>query len=140
MTVTRVAFTTVIDVTTVSPNIRDKISDKLVPVIETIEPPPIGPLDGVTLAIVGTLTTMNPPILVADPPGVVNSTSTIPTAFGGLITVTDLSLTLMIEVPATPSNITAVVPAKSFPLIITVVPPAVGPVSGFNDLIVGTMT
>ena len=79
-------------------------------------------------------------MLVADPPTVVNTTFTAPAEPDGVTTVTDVSLTLVNEVPAVPPNVTLVVPVKLVPVIVTVVEPAVGPLDGNTLEIVGAAT
>ena len=80
---------------------------------------------------------MKPPVLVADPPAVVNTTFTAPTVLVGVTTVIDVALELTIDVPAVPPNVTLVVAVKLVPVIVTVVPPAIGPLDGAISLIVG---
>lgn len=58
----------------------------------------------------------------------------------GVTTVTEVALTLVIEVPALLPNETADVSVKLVPVIVTVVPPAVGPAAGEMPVIVGTPT
>ena len=58
----------------------------------------------------------------------------------GVTTVTEVALTLVIVVPAVLPNVTAVVPDKFVPVIVTVVEPTVGPDVGDNDAIVGAAT
>ena len=123
-TLTEVALTIVTDLPAVSPNITDFVPRKFVPVIVTLMRPAIGPLDGDTDVIVGAATYVKPFVLVADPPGVVNTTSTTPANFAGTTTLTDVSLTLSIDVTAVTPNITDDVPDKLFPVIVTIVPPA----------------
>ena len=77
-------------------------------------------------------------MLVAEPPAVVNTTSTAPADLAGVTTVTDVALTFVIDVPAVPPNVTEVVPVKFVPVIVTVVDPAVGPIAGEILVIVGT--
>lgn len=87
---------------------------------------------------------MNPPVLVTVPPELVNATSTAPAALAGVTTVIDVALEFTIDVPAVPPKVTAVVPVKFVPAIVTVVPPAVGPDAKFvpdnTDVIVGAAT
>lgn len=81
---------------------------------------------------------MKPAVDVASPPGVVSTTSTAPAAFAGVTAVTDVPLTTVNEVAAVPPNVTPVAPLKLLPEIVTVVPPAIGPLTGANEAIVGT--
>ena len=80
---------------------------------------------------------MNPPVLVTEPPDVVNTTLTAPAVPDGATTVTEVALTLVNDVPAVPPNVTLVVAVKLVPVIVTVVPPAIGPLDGAISLIVG---
>ena len=79
-------------------------------------------------------------MLVTEPPAPVNTTSTAAAALAGVTTVTEVALTFVIEVPAVPPNVTAEVPVKFVPVIVTVVEPAVGPLDGDTELIVGAAT
>ena len=79
-------------------------------------------------------------MLVAEPPAVVNTTSTAPAALAGVTTVTDVALILVSDVPAVPPKVTLVVADKFVPVIVTVVDPAVGPLTGDTEVIVGAAT
>ena len=136
-TVTVVAFTFVSDVPTVPSKVTDVVADKLVPVIVTVVPPAVGPADGETLEIVGAATKVKPPVAVADPPAVVNTTSTAAAAFAGVTTVTVVAFTFVNDVPAVPPNVMLVVSDKFVPVIVTVVLPAVGPLDGETVVMVG---
>jgi hypothetical protein len=137
-TVTEVALTLTIDEPAVPPNVTADVSVKLVPVIVTVVPPAVDPLTGDTESIVGVPTYVKPLVSVAEPPGVVKTTFTAPAACAGATTVTEVALTLVKVVPAEPSKVTAVVPVRFVPVIVTVVPPAVGPLEGEIPAIVGT--
>ena len=58
----------------------------------------------------------------------------------GVTTVTEVALTLVIVVPAVLPNVTADVPVKFVPVIVTVVEPAVGPDEGERLEMVGAST
>jgi hypothetical protein len=76
---------------------------------------------------------------VADvPPGVVTVTSTGPAAEpAGLVTVIWVAL-LTVNVPAAVApNLTEVAPVKFVPVIVTIVPPAIGPRFGVTSVTVG---
>ena len=79
-------------------------------------------------------------MLVTEPPEPVNTTSTAPAALAGVTIVTEVALTLFIEVPAVPPKVTEEVPVKFVPVIVTVVDPAVGPDDGDTEVIVGAAT
>ena len=80
---------------------------------------------------------MKPFVLVAEPPGVVNTTFTAPATWAGVTTVTEVASTIVSVVPAMPSKVTPVVRDKLVPVIVTVVEPAVGPDDGEIVEIVG---
>ena len=117
-------------------NFTDVVPAKLVPVIVT-ELAVTGPLDGRTDVIIGDATYVYAANFVTEPPGVVNTTSTEPGSGNeGVVTVTDVALTLD-TVPALVPKVTPVVPVRLVPVIVTVVPPAVGPPTGDTVVIVG---
>lgn len=138
--VTEVELTFVSDVAAVPPTVTLVVALKLVPVIVTAVPPATGPLDGDTDVIVGAATNVNPFTSVAEPPAVVSTRFTGPAVLAGVTTVTEVALTFVSDVPAVPPNVTAVVLDKFVPEIVTVVPPAAGPLTGDTDVIVGVPT
>jgi hypothetical protein len=71
------------------------------------------------------------------PLGVVTVTSTVPAPEGAL-TVSEVELTTLMEVPgfADPKS-TAVAPVKPVPVTVTEVPPAAGPLLGLTPVTVG---
>ncbi len=76
---------------------------------------------------------MKPPASVPVPPGVVTATATAPAALPGAIGVVALiwvALSTTTPVAATPPNVTAVAPDKVVPVMVTAVPPAIGPALG----------
>ena len=80
---------------------------------------------------------MKPPVDVSEPPRVVRTTFTAPADFAGVTTVTEVALTFVSDAPVVPPNVTLVVLDKFVPVIVTVVPPTVGPLTGDTDEIVG---
>ena len=62
------------------------------------------------------------------PAVVVTDTSTVPLPGGEVATIVVGPLAVI--VPAVPPNLTAVAPAKLLPVIVTLVPPALGPLVG----------
>ena len=80
---------------------------------------------------------MNPFDRLAVPPGVVNDTVLAPAVPTGVVAVTVVELTTLTEVAATPPIMTALAPVRFEPVIVTTVPPAVGPALGLTDTIVG---
>ena len=137
ITVSDLALNTFTDDPGVLPNSTVNVSIKYFPKIVTVVPPAAEPRDGATRFIIGATTNVKPNSLVADPPGAINTTSTVRADLTGVITVTDLSLTLIIDVPAVPPNITADVSVKFIPVIVTVVPPVIGPLDDVTAVIVG---
>jgi len=105
---------------------------KPVPVIITLVPPAIGPVEGVMLVKVGcgTIYVYAPVPPVAVPFGVVITTFTAPAAWEGVVTETAVLLITVRPVAVEPPIITADAPAKPVPIIVTSVPPAIGPVDG----------
>ena len=75
------------------------------------------------------------------PPGVVTVTSTGPNAFAGVVAVIEVALaTTVTPVAGMPPNVTAVAPVKLVPVMVTDVPPAVGPEFGLTLVTVGAAT
>ena len=71
------------------------------------------------------------------PPGVVTVTSTVPATPVGAVAVIWLEL-FTENVAAVPPKLTPVAPVKPVPLIVTVVPPVVGPDVGLTLVTDGT--
>ena len=71
------------------------------------------------------------------PPGVVTVTSTAPALPAGDVAVIDVALLTVNEVAAVAPNFTAVAPVKLVPVMVTLVPPAVGPLVGLTPVTVG---
>lgn len=138
--VTEEELTLTSDVATVPPTVTLNVPLKFVPVMVMDVPPAIGPTDGDTKEITGAATYVKPPVNVSEPPRVVRTTLTAPADFAGVTTVTEVALTLVSDVPAVPPKATPLVFDKLVPVIVTVVPPDVGPVIGVNDVIVGAAT
>ena len=135
--VTEVALTLVSKVPAVPSNLNAVVLRRFVPVIVTAVPPAVGPPAGEMPVIVGTPTKVKPFVLVAEPPRVVNTTFTAPAAFAGVTTVTDVALTFVSDVPAVPPNVTLLVPERFVPVMVSVVPPATGPLDWDSSVIVG---
>jgi hypothetical protein len=112
---------------------------KLVPVIVTLVPPAVGPAVGLTLVTVGGATKVylsgEPVALV--PPEVVTVTSTVPAAPAGAVAVIWVALLTVKPVAAFAPKLTAVAPVNPVPLIVTLVPPAVGPDAGLTPVTEG---
>jgi hypothetical protein len=92
-------------------------------------PPAAGPEAGEMLVTVGAEAEyVKPPAATADPLPVVTSTCTLPAAWAGATAVIELSETTVKLVATTPSKVTAVVPVRPVPVMVTDVPagPEVG--------------
>ena len=71
------------------------------------------------------------------PPGVVTVTSTVPAKPAMAVAVTLVALLTLKLVALVDPNLTAVAPVKLVPVIVTMVPPAVGPAVGATCVTVG---
>jgi hypothetical protein len=129
-------------VTTVLPKLTAVAPVKLLPVMVTLVPPAIGPPVGETPVTVGAAKNVNwSALLVADvPPTVVTVTSTVPAASAGVTAVIVVALTTVKLAADTLPNLTALAPVKPVPVIVTLVPPAVGPLVGDTAVTVGAAT
>ena len=128
-----VELTTVNDVAAIPPRLTEVAPVKFVPV--TIIVSPVEALVGENEIIVGT--EVNVKIIEdAVPPGVV--TFIFPVAPVPTMAVMVLSLTIINDEAATPPKVTAVVPVKFLPVIVTVVP--IPPLIGVKDAIEGANT
>ena len=125
-TVIDVALELTIEVPVVPPNVTEEVPVRFVPAMVIDVPPATGPNAGDTEVIVGASTKVNPPVLVAVPPAPVINTSTAPAVLAGVMTAIEVELELT-TVPDVPPNVTDDVAVKLVPVIVTVVPPAVGP-------------
>ena len=68
------------------------------------------------------------------PLGVVTVTSTVPALSAGEVQVMEVSETTLTLVAAVTPKLTAVAPVKPTPLMVTVVPPAAGPLLGLRPI------
>lgn len=75
-----------------------------------------------------------------EPPGVVTTTLAEPTVPAGVVAVMLVALTTVTAVAAVPPMVTPVAPVKLVPVMLTLVPPEVGPVEGLTELTVGAAT
>ncbi len=110
---------------------------KLVPVIVIAVPPAVEPFAGETEEIVGGAKYVNAFVAVAVPFGVITATLFAPTVPAGVTAVTLVDETTTTLVAATPPTVTLVAPVKLVPVIVIAVPPAVEPVAGETEEIVG---
>lgn len=139
-TVIELALRFVIDVAVVPPKVTADVSVSVVPVIVTIVPPATGPEDGTSDEIVGASTNVYADTKVADPPGVVNTTSTAPADLVGVTTDTDVGLITVNEAASLPPKDIADVSTKLVPVIVSVDLPATGPDDRDTLVIVGAST
>ena len=136
-----VALTTTTFVAAALPNVTVAPEAKFVPVIVTAVPPAIGPLFGLILVTVGATTYVNPLArLPLCDPTFVTVTVTAPALPAGVVAVIDVALTTTTFVAAALPNVTVAPVAKFVPVIVTAVPPAVGPLFGLTLLTVGAAT
>ncbi|MGA2698178.1 MAG: hypothetical protein ABSE74_00860 [Methanoregula sp.] len=132
-----VALTTTRLVTAVPPTVAAVAPVKPVPVMVIAVLVETGPYAGETVVTVGIAVYVNAPVSVNMPPGVVMTRLAAPAVPAGVIAVIEVELTTPKLVAATPPNVTAVVPVKPLPVIITNVPPAVEPIAGETLVNVG---
>ncbi|GAB3059091.1 hypothetical protein GCM10027053_21230 [Intrasporangium mesophilum] len=76
-------------------------------------------------------------LLLDVPPGVVTVTGTVPAVPAGEVTVSWVGLVTVRVVPVAVPNLTLVAPVRLVPVIVTTVPPVVGPPFGETALTVG---
>ena len=112
---------------------------KFVPVTVTVVPPPGGPNAGLTALTVGAASYVNwsAALVALVPPGVVTVTSAVPDPAGDVAVMCEASTTVTF-VPAFDPKRTEVAPVKFVPVIVTLVPPPVGPAAGLSPVTVGT--
>ena len=135
-----VALTTTTLVAATPPTFTVAPATKFAPVIVIGVAPVSGPLMGATVAMVGSATYVNPPVLVAVPPTVVTATSFAPTTPAGVIAVIEVAVATTL-VAATPPTFTVVVPVIKFvPVMVNAVAPVSGPDAGNTLVIVGAST
>ena len=113
-------------------NLMDVAPVKPEPAKSTVVP--TGPLAGSKVVMTGAAVTVNGCVVVTVPPGVVSETTPV-VAPVGTVALTDVAETTDREVPVAPLNLTAVVPVRLVPVIVTTVP--TGPLTGVNDVTVG---
>ncbi len=116
------------------PTVTEALS-KLAPVIVIVVPPATGPLDGLTLAIVGARPYVPCLATVTRPPAVVTTTFCAPAVPDGVVAVMVVALLVNTVALAPPTVTVALV--KFVPLIVIVVPPATGPLDGLTLATVG---
>jgi hypothetical protein len=100
-------------------------------------PPAVEPVAGETEEIVAGAKYVNAFVAVAVPPGVVTATLFAPTVPAGVTAVMLVDETTTTLVAGTPPTVTLVAPVRFVPVIVIAVPPAVEPVTGETEEIVG---
>ena len=76
---------------------------------------------------------------VADPAVTVAMTSTVPTTWSGVVTSMVVLVLASIDVTSVPPMVTEVAPLKLVPVMVTLWPPAAGPLLGVMPLIAGAV-
>jgi len=135
-----VAPTTTTFVAALLPNVTVAPAAKFVPVMVTDVPPAAGPLFGDTLATVGGALYVYPFVRLPLCPFTVTVTVAAPAVCAGVVAVICVALATTTFVAALLPNVTVAPDAKFVPVIVTDVPPAVGPLFGEMLLTVGTTT
>ena len=124
------------------PNSTAMTLARFVPVIVIFALPETGPDVGLIFVTVGAPTYMNLSFdVTADvPPAVTTRMSTLPAVPAGLVTTIWLPVSLANVSASTVPNITATALARFAPVIVTLVPPVVGPKVGLIFVTVGAAT
>ena len=136
VTVIWLSLFTVKAVAAAAPNFTAVAAVKPLPVIFTLVPPAVEPLDGEIAVTAGTGATKLKSLAAVPklvPSAVVTVTLTPPKGeadSAGVTAVIWVSLTTVKDVAATDPKFTAVAPVKPVPPMVTVVPPAVAPLFG----------
>lgn len=135
-----VEFATATFVAALPPNNTPDAPVNPVPVTVAVVPPVVGPRSGLTAVTVGgglyVYSSATEVALV--PPGVVTVTSTVPISPAGDTQVRVDALVTWTSVADAMPNETVVAPLTNpEPLIVTVCPPAAGPLLGLTDVTVG---
>src|SRR6266849_10407591 len=130
---------TVYELAAMVPNLTAETLEKFVPLIVTEVPPPVGPAFGLIDVTVGTpmkVTWSADP--VADvPPGVVTVISTVPADSAGDVAVILIDEFTVKELAEKVPNLTNDAFKKFVPLIVTDVPPWIGPEVGLMLVTLG---
>ena len=126
----------IVNIARLAPNITSVAVVKPVPVRVTLLPPAMGPKLGDKLISIGAATYWNAaPLLV---PEVVSSVTAItPADLGGVVAVTMLSEMTVKAVAAVPPKNTSRVLIKPVPVMVTTVPPPIGPEIGAMEVMTG---
>ena len=140
--VMEVALMTVKLVAAVEPKLTAVAPVRVAPVIVTNVPPPSGPAVGEMAVTVGAVTYVKSSAeLVAEvPPTVITVTSTTPADSAGVVAVINVELLTVKLVAAEAPNLTAVAAVRFMPVIVTDVPPPIGPWFATTLVTVGAAT
>ncbi|OEZ89316.1 hypothetical protein JAB6_01300 [Janthinobacterium sp. HH104] len=135
------ALLTVKPVAAVAPNVTAVAPLRFAPVMVTLAPPAVGPKVGEIPLTTGAPTYVNwsAALVALVPPTVVMRTSTVPVPAGAVAVICEALLTVK-PVAAVAPKVTPVVLAKPVPVMMTVVPPVVGPAVGEMLLTTGAAT
>jgi len=98
-------------VAVVPPNVTAETSDNADPVTVTDVPPNVEPVVGDTVVRVGAARYVNIDVATADPAGFVRTMSTIPPAWAGAVTVSDVAV-FVVTVAEMDPNVTEVTFAR----------------------------
>jgi hypothetical protein len=133
-----VAELTVNEVALVAPNVTADAAVKPVPEMVTLVAPPVGPALGLTAVTVGApwYEKWSAADFAEVPVGVVTVTSTVPADPAGEVAVIDVSELTVNEPALVAPNVTADAAVSPEPVMVTVVPPAVGPALGLTAVTV----
>ena len=139
--VIEVALTTTTLVAATPPTVTLLAPVKFVPVIVKAVPPNVVPNAGAMLAMVGAdeAIYVNAPVLVTGPLTVFTKTSFKPAVPAG-VTAIICDSNLLVMLANEPPTSTLVAPSKLVPVIVIVVAPVVGPVTGLTSEMVGVGT
>src|SRR6202165_1452048 len=127
-------------VAAVEPKLTAVAPVRLVPVMVTLVPPAVEPVLGLTPDTVGAAAKLNwsAELVALVPAGAVTVTSTVPAASAGEVAVMEVAEFTTKVVAAVEPKLTAVAPVRLVPVIMALVPPAVGPELGLTLVTVGT--
>ena len=134
---TEVADVTVTPVHADPPTVMPVAPVRLVPVMVMDVPPAVGPLVGETEVTVGAATYVKKAFAVNVPPGVVTITLVNPALPLGVIQVAVVAEITLMDEHAEPPTVMLVAPVRLEPVMEMDVPPAVGPLAGEMEAIVG---
>jgi hypothetical protein len=135
-----VLLTTETFVADAPPNATVAPAAKLVPVMVTAVPPAVGPLLGLTAVTVGWPMYVKPPGRLPLSPPLVTVTVTGPALPVGVVAVIVVLLTTTTFVAEALPKVTLAPEAKFVPVMVTDVPPLVGPLFGLTLVTVGVTT